>query len=123
MTWRVVFQLYDRTERIMDVQDVRALRQTLDRARSDPNVIGWRYWRLTDLPPVRPVCPRCTAPYEPGNVKARACRCGTMHIEYECRTCHTTETDPDYDDGCGSIPFDLEAVNDRYRHRRWRRSA
>lgn len=123
MTWRVVLRFYNRTERIMDVRDVRALRAVLDRARSDPDVIGWRYWRLTELPPIRSACPQCGTRYEPGQISGKVCRCGTMHVEYECRPCLTTETDPPLGEGCGRIPFDLEAVNEKYRRRRWRRSS
>lgn len=118
-----MLQLNSRTERVMDVRDVRELRAVLSRARSDPDVIGWRYWRVPELPPVRSACSQCDTQYEPGQVNGRVCRCGSMHIKYECRKCRATETDPVYREGCGSIPFDLEGVNEKYHRRSWRRSA
>jgi hypothetical protein len=122
VTWRIVLRSQDRTERIVEVRDVRALRAALAAARSDPEVAGWRYWRLTELPPVRPACPGCGTRYEPAQVRGRVCRCGLMHIAYECRGCHTNDTDPPYGEGCARIPFDLEGVNERYRRHRWRGS-
>lgn len=122
VTWRIVFRLHNRTQRVVDVPDVRALRAALASARSDPEVAGWRYWRLTELPPVRRTCPACGTRYEPAQVRGRVCRCGLMHIAYECRGCQATGTDPPYGDGCGRVPFDLEGVNERYSRRRWRRS-
>jgi hypothetical protein len=115
--------MYDRTEQIMNVADVFELRAALDRARSDPNVIAWRYWRLTEVAgEIRTVCERCGESYQQGEVRERECRCGLIHLEHACGACHTTLVDPPHGDGCAPIPVDTEGVNARYRRRRWRRT-
>lgn len=122
MTWRIVLSRYDRTERIIEVRDVLALRAVIDRARSDPDVIAWRYWRLTERAgEVRTVCPGCGARYQQGRVLDRWCRCGLIHVAHDCGDCHTMLVDPPYADGCGPIPVDAEGIDERYRRTRWRR--
>jgi hypothetical protein len=121
MTWRIVFSHYDRTERVVDVPDVAALRAALDRARSDPHVIAWRYWRLIELAgEVRTDCRSCGEQYQPGRVRDRQCLCGVIHVEHTCGTCHVTFIDPPYEEGCGPIPVDTEGINARYRRKRRR---
>jgi hypothetical protein len=121
VSWRIVLSMYDRTERIMNVADVVALRAALDRARADPDVVAWRFWRLTDRAGrIRTACPSCGERYQQGQVRDRECRCGLVHVEHECRECRAGFVDPPYGDGCGPIPVDTEGVNERYRRRRWR---
>jgi hypothetical protein len=123
VTWRIVLRFHNRTERVVDARDVVELRALLDRARSDPDVVAWQYWRLTELAGrVRSACPDCGTRYQPGEVGGRVCRCGLVHVRHECRECRTDLVDPPYGEGCGSIPFDLEGVNEKYERRRWRRS-
>lgn len=118
----MVLRRYDRTERVVDLNDVAELRVAVNRARADPDVVGYRYWRLTEYPGgVRTACPGCGGRYQPGQVHDRICRCGLRHLTYECRSCCTTEVDPPYEDGCGQVPFDVDGVNARYR--RWWRLA
>jgi hypothetical protein len=123
VTWRIVLSLYNRTERVVNVPDVAALRAELGRARSDPNVVAWRYWRLTELAgEVRTACPSCGEQYQPGRVRDRQCRCGLIHVAHSCGACHTEFVDPPYAEGCGPIPVDTEGINARYRRKRWPRS-
>jgi hypothetical protein len=123
VTWRVVLRLYGGGVRVVDVPGVAELRDAVEHARRDPDVTGWRYWRMTELGGrVRSACPRCRARYEPGTVTGRVCRCGLVHVAHECRGCRTDLVDPPYAAGCGEVPFDAEGVNARYRRRRWRRS-
>jgi len=116
MTWRVVVRLRGQRQRVVDVRDVAELRALLDRARRDPDVVGYRYWRLQELAGrVRATCPRCHARYRPGQVRGRVCRCGLVHVVLGCRACDTDLVDPAYGPGCGPLPFDAEGVNARYR--------
>jgi hypothetical protein len=118
-----VLSRYDRMEQIKDVEGVAALRAELDRARSDPDVVGWRYWRLVEPAGVaRAICASCGEPYQQGRVTDRECRCGLVHVEHWCHRCQAAYVDPPHDEGCGAIPVDTEAINERYRRRRWRRA-
>ena len=109
-------RLRDRRQRVVDVRDVTELRAVLARARRDPAVVGYRYWRLQVLAgEVRSACPRCRARYRPGQVRGRVCRCGLVHVLLDCRACDTDLVDPPFGPGCGPVPFDAEGVNARYR--------
>jgi hypothetical protein len=115
----MVLRRYGRSEQVVDVRDVPALREAVARARSDPDVIAYRYWRLPDdTLEIRAACRSCGYPYQPGGVQDRTCRCGLRHVTYDCRNCYTVEVDPGYGDGCGEVPFDAEGFNAKYR-RRW----
>jgi hypothetical protein len=119
VTWRMVLRLRDRTHRVLDLRDVAELRAAIARARADPEVTGWRYWRLLELAGrVRSRCPRCAARFAPGQVSGQVCRCGLVHVRHRCRECRLEVVDPPRGAGCGPVPFDPEAANARYRRRR-----
>jgi hypothetical protein len=112
LTWRVAltyewgFPRADR-EQLVDVDTVAELRAVVLRARSDPAIAAYRYWRVREWIGGNPAhgCPEFIDGPPPARLSVRACRCGTDHRVEDCVRCSQLIWTPLVGPGCGPIPM------------------
>lgn len=89
-----------------DVPSVGHLRTVVLRARRDPSIATYRYWRKRHWHGQQPSHGPCGDEYVPAGISEIGCQCGQLHRVFRCHRCGTEEIVPGHDVGCGPLPND-----------------
>ncbi len=111
LTWRVLLTrgwgFPGPATEVVSLDSVSQLRDIVARARIDPTIEAWRFWRHREWVGADPphACGGSRAVgWAPAGITDHACRCGLYHRTWYCNRCGQTQSDPDHGPGCGPIP-------------------
>lgn len=92
---------------VLSATTVRELREVVQRARADPSIVRYRFWRhreWTGPDPPHDCGGSGDGQYVPAGITDVACCCGQGHRVYRCHRCGAEEIHPELGTGCGPIP-------------------
>jgi hypothetical protein len=97
----------DDQTRVLSVGTVGELKWIVLRARTDPRIASYRYWRHRDWDPtdVPDRCPR-GHDYIPAGTSDVSCCCGDGHRILRCHAHNSVVICPPFGPGCAPIPIE-----------------